>query len=191
MKPSLKNKVAVVTDGGGVLCGAMAKELARQGMKVTVLSLTYENAHKTVNEIEHAGEEAVAVSCDVMQAKSVKEAKQMVLDAFGGCDLLINGAGGNHQQGTTTKEILERGDVENEKVRTFFDLTPEGFQFVFDLNMFGTFLTTPIFARHMHTGGIRYDQVVGSNKKGEKLRRLAAIYSLDSASLDRRRPIVV
>ena len=36
---NLNGRVAVVTGGGGVLCGDFAKALARQGVKVAVLDL--------------------------------------------------------------------------------------------------------------------------------------------------------
>ena len=36
---NLKGRVAVVTGGGGVLCGGFAKTLAAQGCKVAVLDL--------------------------------------------------------------------------------------------------------------------------------------------------------
>ena len=36
---NLKGRVAVVTGGGGVLCGQFAKTLAKQGCKVAVLDL--------------------------------------------------------------------------------------------------------------------------------------------------------
>lgn len=43
---NLKGKVAVVTGGGGVLCAAFAKTLAKQGCKVAVLDLNEEAAKK-------------------------------------------------------------------------------------------------------------------------------------------------
>ncbi|WP_088102405.1 SDR family oxidoreductase [Halalkalibacter urbisdiaboli] len=150
----LKDKVAVVTGGGGVLCGCMAKELGRQGMKVAVLNRTYEKAVSVVEEIKLAGGTAMAVQCDVTNVASVKEAEQQVFDTYGRVDVLINGAGGNHPKGSTTNETLILKDIDRDDMVSFFDLTAEGFEFVFNLNVIGTLIPTQIFSKRMlHTKG--------------------------------------
>lgn len=149
--PALNGRTAVVTGGGGVLCSAFAKDLAAVGMKVAVLDLKLEAAQKTADEINASGAVALAVQCDVLDGESLKRARETVNGALGTCDLLINGAGGNHPSGTTTKDKLELCDLaeKTEGVKTFFDLDPKGIEFVFNLNFLGTMLVTQTFARDM------------------------------------------
>lgn len=148
---NLKGRVAVVTGGGGVLCGDFAKALARQGVKVAVLDLNEAAAQKVVDEITAAGGEAIAVGCNVLEPESMENACKIVNEKLGTCDILLNGAGGNNPKGTTTKETLEAVDLTNkdENIKTFFDLDPQGISFVFNLNFLGTLIPTQVFARDM------------------------------------------
>ncbi|MCJ8006081.1 SDR family oxidoreductase [Lederbergia wuyishanensis] len=148
----LKGKTAVVTGGGGVLGSYMAKELARQGMNVAILNRTFEKGQKIVEEITSQGGKGIAVQCDVVNLESVKKAEEEVFQIFGKCDVLINAAGGNHQEGITTNEIFSVKDLEDNEVKTFFDLTLQGFEFVFNLNIIGTLLPTQVFSKRMVEG---------------------------------------
>lgn len=146
---SIKGKVAVVTGGAGVLCGAFAKELARNGAKVAVLDLNKERAEVVAREIYEAGGTAIALSCNVLEVESIKKAADVVRKQLGTCDILINGAGGNHPKGTTSREFMDKEDFGETKETTFFDLDKDGISFVFDLNFMGTLLPSQEFARDM------------------------------------------
>lgn len=151
---NLQGKVAVVTGGGGVLCGEMARELGRQGVKVAVLGRTLEPLEAVANEIREAGGKALAISCDVLNREALEAAQTKINAELGKVDILINGAGGNNPKGTTTNETLNPSDLAKEDLQTFFDMTQDGFGFVFDLNFIGTFLPTQVFTKDMvGTGG--------------------------------------
>ncbi|MBR7127278.1 MAG: SDR family oxidoreductase [Lentisphaeria bacterium] len=151
MKSNLTNKVAVVTGGGGILCSVMAKALANSGASVAILDLKLEAAQKVADEINASGGKAIAVSANVLDIESLKNAEKIVSETFGVCDILVNGAGGNNPKGTTSKEYLFAEDLQNqvEGVTTFFDLDMAGVGFVFNLNFLGTLLSCQAFCRKM------------------------------------------
>ena len=151
MNVDLNGKVALVTGGGGVLCGCMAKALAESGAKVAVADLKKEAAEGVVKEIEAAGGVALAVACNVLERPSLETALEEVKSAFGSVDILVNGAGGNHPKGTTSKEYLDKEDLTKveDGFKSFFDLDPAGIEFVFNLNFLGTLLPTQVFSKGM------------------------------------------
>jgi NAD(P)-dependent dehydrogenase (short-subunit alcohol dehydrogenase family) len=133
----LQDKVAVLTGGGGVLCSTMSKALAKTGVKVVVLDLLMESAQNVVDEIQSGGGEAFAVQCDVLDKASIEKAAETVLDKFGRVDILVNGAGGNKKEATTSPDL------------SFFDLPEAAVQWVFNLNVQGTLLPCQVFGQIM------------------------------------------
>ncbi|MCL2023816.1 MAG: SDR family oxidoreductase [Oscillospiraceae bacterium] len=145
---SLKNKNAVITGAGGVLCGVFAKVLAQAGCCVALLDINEEAVSALAREINENGGQALPLKCNVLDRGELEQARRSVSAKFGKCDILLNGAGGNNQKCTTTKEYYEAGDISDDVV-SFFDLEKAGFDFVFSLNMMGTLLPTQVFAADM------------------------------------------
>lgn len=148
---NLKGRTAVITGGGGVLCGGFARDLGALGVNVAVLDLREDAAKKVADDVNAGGGRAVAIRCDVLDPESLEAAKKKTDAAFGACDILINGAGGNSPLGTTSKDSLEPGDLlaKAEGVKTFFDLDAKSVEFVFNLNFLSVMLTVQRFARDM------------------------------------------
>jgi NAD(P)-dependent dehydrogenase (short-subunit alcohol dehydrogenase family) len=148
-KIDLAGKVAVVTGGGGVLCSRMARALAECGARVAILDLDLDAAETVAAALRAEGFQARGFQANVLERPSLDAAAAAVLAAFGPCDLLLNGAGGNHPKGTTTKEWLDAADLDQPELTTFFDLDPKGIEFVFNLNFLGTLIPSQVFARQM------------------------------------------
>lgn len=129
----ISGQVAVITGAGGIICGTMAREMAKKGVKVALLDLFLENAQKVADEINAAGGDAIAVKANVLDRASLEEAREAVIAHYGHIDILINGAGGNKKQATVSPEL------------DFFHLDTEAFKWVFDLNVTGAVLTTMVF----------------------------------------------
>jgi Short-chain dehydrogenases of various substrate specificities len=128
-------KVIVITGAGGVLCGKFAVELGAKGNKIALLDLNLDAAEKNAAEIVNHGGIAKAYKANVLDKASLLEVKRQINADLGKCDVLINGAGGNNPRATTEKEYYEEGDETLEGVKTFFNLDPDGVNFVFNLTL--------------------------------------------------------
>ena len=146
---NLKDKVAVITGAGGVICSTLAKAIAAAGAKVALLDLNKERAQAHAEEIIKEGGIARGYTANVLDKQSLADCHAEILKDLGKCDILINGAGGNNARANTDMEYYNPGDVNKEEMTTFFGLDREGMEFVFGLNFMGTFLPSQEFARDM------------------------------------------
>lgn len=145
---NLKDKVAVITGAGGVLCSVFAEVIAKAGAKVAILDLNHEAAYKVADTINASGGTAKAYKANVLDKGMMENVHRQVLTDIGKCDILINGAGGNSARATTVKEYYEPGDIDADMI-SFFDLEKSGVEFVFNLNFIGTLIPTQVFAKDM------------------------------------------
>ncbi|WP_373056630.1 SDR family oxidoreductase [Zunongwangia sp. H14] len=134
---NLKDKVAVVTGGNGVLGGAIAMGLAKNGVKVGIMGRSEDTVQEKVQEIKQAGGKAVALVADVLDKEKLTAAREAIEKEFGTVDILVNAAGGNMKGATITPE------------QSIFDLDISDFDKVSQLNFKGTVLPTIIFGKGM------------------------------------------
>jgi len=162
--------VAVVTGGGGVLCGALSVALAEIGLRVAVLDVDVAAAQKVAGDVKAAGGQAMALEADVLSRADLEHARTEVIVRFGGIDYLINGAGGTRKEATTSDEL------------SFFDLPQEAVAGVLALNFMGTFLACQVFGATMAEAGQGVILNVSSMAALRPLTRAAA-YSAAKAAV--------
>lgn len=133
----ISGKVVVITGGTGVLGKAIAKYLALEGAKVVILGRKAEVAGAIVADITAAGGEALFLTTDVMDQSMLEQNLADIMARYDRVDALLNAAGGNMPGAT----ISPTG--------TFFDLKPEEFQKVLNLNLTGTVIPTQVFLKPM------------------------------------------
>jgi NAD(P)-dependent dehydrogenase (short-subunit alcohol dehydrogenase family) len=133
---NLENKVAVLTGGGGILAGEMAKGLLHTGVKVALLDINEQNLTGRVKLLSEHGI-VTGHKCNILDEDSIKKVKEEILDKFDHIDILINAAGGNMPGATVGVD------------QTIFDIKIEDFKKVTDLNLNGTVLPTLIFGKAM------------------------------------------
>lgn len=149
LHPGLRGRVAVVTGGSGVLGGAMAGELARQGAVVAIVGRSLEKARAVAARIGSDGGVARGYACDVLDEDGLARLASVVHQELGPVTLLVNAAGGGHPAGNTSTERLSLDELDDPDVQTFFNMDRAGFDRVMDLNFTGTWLPCRAFARDM------------------------------------------
>ena len=134
-------KTIVITGGTGVLGGEMACALVGCGANVAVLDRNPNLPEELKRPMDAGPGKYMVVYANVLDREHLETAVDQIRAAFGGIDMLINAAGGNHPQATTSAEV------------SFFDLPDEALRFVFDLNIIGTILPCQVFGRTMAEKG--------------------------------------
>ena len=133
----ITGKVVVITGGTGILGKAIARYLALEGAKVVILGRRAEAGNAIVADIKAAGGEAMFLTTDVMKQEVLEQNLADIVAAYGRVDSLLNAAGGNMPGATIAPD------------GTFFDLKPEEFQKVLDLNLTGTVIPSQVFLKQM------------------------------------------
>ncbi len=89
----LRDRIAIITGGGGGIGRAAALRFAREGAKVAVADVVAEAAQRVVEEVMGAGGEAIALAVNVADRPSVDSMVAQVRAKWGRIDILVNNAG--------------------------------------------------------------------------------------------------
>jgi NAD(P)-dependent dehydrogenase (short-subunit alcohol dehydrogenase family) len=134
-------RTVVITGGAGILGGEMACALVGCGANVAILDRDPALADRLMDRLGCGPGCAVVVYGDVLKRATLVEAEEVIRTEFGLVDTVINAAGGNDPQATTSADL------------SFFDLPEEALRFVLDLNMVGTIMPCQVFGRRMAEHG--------------------------------------
>ena len=114
----LDGKIAIVTGSSRGIGKAVAMCFAKEGAKVVVAARTEEEGgrlpgtiHKTVDEIQAAGGEAIAVRIDVTDERSVEAMVRRTIEEFNRIDVLVNNAGISIPRSNIVDVPLRRWDL--------------------------------------------------------------------------------
>ena len=134
---NVKDKVAVITGGCGILGRGMAEYMCQQGVKVVVLDRDAAAGEKLISDLTSKGYDVLFLYTDVLNKEVLELNSKDIVAKYGRIDILVNAAGGNMAGATIPDD------------KTIFDLDVDAFRKVVDLNLFGTVLPTMVFAKVM------------------------------------------
>jgi NAD(P)-dependent dehydrogenase (short-subunit alcohol dehydrogenase family) len=126
----LDGRTALVTGGGGGIGSAGAEAFAQAGANVVLVARNREKLEASAKAVRAAGVKAWVFEADVTDKGSVAHAAKRIAEDVGAVDILFNNAG-----------------VTSPK--TMFDLEPDEFERIMNVNVTGAFICSQAFAPGM------------------------------------------
>lgn len=117
----LQDKVAIVTGGGSGIGRSICLAYGEQGARVAVADVNRDNAEQVAGEVTKAGNDALAMTVDVTDSKSIASMVTAVTDTWGDVDVLVNNAGRRY-------------------IKSFLEHTEEDWNQMLAVNLTGPFL---------------------------------------------------
>ncbi len=134
----LKGKTALVTGGGGDICGEIAEIYALHGANVVITSRSQERLDAAAEAMrEKTGGNILAVAGDVRNEEEVEAVVAKAIEEFGSIDTLLNGAAGNFPAPIAA-------------------MSPKGFKTVMEIDVQGTFNMTKACFPHLHAAAEKH-----------------------------------
>jgi len=148
----MNNRVAFITGGGGYIGGAIARQLAAEGIRIAICDIREEVMAQTIADIRAAGSEAIGFAADVRHSAEIDIAMADAVAHYGRLDIMIHTAGGSARS----------------EIRNLVDQTDEVIERVLDVNLLGAFYASRAAARIMIAQGeggkiLNFSSTVGLN----------------------------
>lgn len=134
---SLEKKTIIVTGGGGILGGEIAKYLLENNATIILLDYNKDLLQTAVDHLKKINKKVEGYVCNVLEEKSLQEIAKKIMDTYGKIDVLLNAAGGNKPGATVAPN------------QSVFDVDIEQIKQVVDLNLFGSIIPSLVFGKEM------------------------------------------
>ncbi|MDQ8006143.1 MAG: SDR family oxidoreductase [Pedobacter sp.] len=167
----LDQKVIVVTGGTGIIGKSFIKGIVAAGGTVCILGRNEKVAKQRAEEVIDGGGKALALVADVLNEKSLEEARDEIIGKYGRIDGLVNAAGGNMPEA-----VLQKDD-------DIFAMSMDGMRKAMDLNLWGTLLPTQVFGKVMAESGNGSIINISSMSAKRVITRVLG-YSMGKAAID-------
>lgn len=132
----LENKVAIITGANTGIGFAVSEAYIREGAKIVLTGTTIEGAEEAKNKIltKYPNGDILALKVDVTKTDDVINMVERTIEKYNGIDILVNNAGV-----ALTRSILE--------------MTDEEYEYVMNVNAFGTVRCIREVAKYMKNNG--------------------------------------
>jgi 2-deoxy-D-gluconate 3-dehydrogenase len=145
-KFSLKDRVAVVTGGDGLLGHEFCRTLAEAGAAVAVADLNGDDAAKVADELVRSGYKAMGIAADITKPDSVNAMVASVVSTFGQLDVLVNSA-------ALDPKFDSDASAKGISPGAFEDYPLDQWNAAMNVNLTGMFLVTQACAKQMVAQG--------------------------------------
>ncbi len=145
----LDGRIAIVTGSAGGIGRGVTLALGERGAKIVVCDLKEEALAETVRQLEERNIPCIACACDVTDEDSFANVLDKTEQTFGCADILVNNAGITRMQ-------------------NFFEVGKKDFRDIFEINVFGLFKCTQMFAERLKKEG-KSGNVVNLSSNGAKV----------------------
>ena len=147
---SLQDKTVVITGGAGVLCSTIAMGMGKAGARIAICDIS--DSSKIISDLDENKITAKGFHIDVTDKDAIKICRDEVIRDFKTIDILVNGAGGNIKNATTSKEM------------GFEDIQPEALEKVIQINLMSAIYTSQVFGK-----------IIAGNKQGGSIINISSM----------------